>query len=83
MTHQLNFPWEYIYQWHQFTIALNSYHVLIKEREEFVIWAHYPIEEYTPKSSYIFLIDDKKPKNISWWWKKLWKIECPAKARLY
>ena len=37
---------------------------------------------YTPKVGYTLLCSDLLTREVQWWWRKVWKPHCPAKAKL-
>ena len=37
---------------------------------------------YTPKVGYVKLCTDLFDREEQWWWRKVWKLRCPTKARL-
>lgn len=38
---------------------------------------------YTPKTTYLHLIFADILKAWPWWWKSIWKLKCPMKARVF
>jgi len=50
---------------------------------DLLIWAHAETGEYSPKSGYKFIMSRKGLETPEWWPKHLWKLKCPAKARLF
>ena len=57
-----------------------SYH--LQDRSNELLWVGDPSRIYTPKMSYIKLCTYLFDKDEKWWWRKVWKLRCLAKARL-
>lgn len=61
--------------------ALKRSHIRLTDREDELVWQKDPIGFYTPKSGYIALNINPMQQNPKWWWKGLWKLKCPQKAK--
>jgi hypothetical protein len=57
--------------------------IRLNDREDELIWDSTPSGIYTPKEGYIQLNLEQLQREPVWWWKKLWKIKCPTKTRLF
>jgi hypothetical protein len=51
--------------------------------EDELVWKKDPLGSYTPKFGYIALNIDLFQQNPSWWWRGLWKLKCPQKAKIF
>jgi len=58
-------------------------HVKIQDQEDELQWIHSLHGVYTPKEGYIYIYANKAPEKPSWWWKPLWKLKHPTKAKLF
>ena len=47
-----------------------------------MVWDYHPSGCYTPKHGYIHLNVLVHDRDLVWWWKQLWKLKCPGKAKL-
>ena len=63
--------------------ALNHYQIKLRERDDVLIWDADQSGKYTPKEGYIKLSVVGANRAEVWWWKTLWKINCPSKTRLF
>jgi len=69
-----------------FDIYINNLiqaHIQLNDREDELIWDQDPNGGYTPKAGYIKLSADEEQREVEWWWKPLWKLNCPAKVKLF
>jgi hypothetical protein len=66
-----------------YILALRRGHIRLTDREDELVWQKDPLGSYTPKSGYIALNIDPIQQNPRWWWKGLWKLKCPQKAKIY
>jgi hypothetical protein len=57
--------------------------IRLRDREDELIWDTTPSGIYTPKLGYLKLNSDLLQRESVWWWGKLWKLNCPAKTRLF
>jgi hypothetical protein len=57
--------------------------IRLRDCEDELIWDSAPSGIYTPKDGYTRLNLDLFQREPVWWWKKLWKLKCPAKTRLF
>ena len=62
---------------------LKTSHVRLSCDEDLLIWNQSKYGKYTPRSSYLQLMLDRQEKELSWWWKVLWKFKCPLKANIF
>ena len=58
-------------------------HIQLTEQEDDLIWDLDPSGAYTPKAGYLMLSAEAGGREEVWWWRKLWKLKCPSKARLF
>ena len=63
--------------------GLQSAHIQISEQEDVLIWDLDPEGVYTPKAGYLKLSAEVGVREEVWWWRSLWKVKCPSKARLF
>ena len=63
--------------------SLTRDHIILRDREDVLIWDSTPNVKYTPKAGYIKLSGLGVDKVVEWWWKTLWKINCPPKNKLF
>jgi len=63
--------------------GLKSCHIRLRDRVDELIWDEDPRGFYTPKVGYRALSNDLNQRDPKWWWKKLWKINCPPKSKLF
>jgi len=47
------------------------------------MWDLDPNGRYTPKLGYIKLSTLEEQRETEWWWKPLWKLNCPAKIKIF
>ena len=55
---------------------------LSNDDDEFV-WNLSKSGKYTPKDGYEQLMLVRNEIEYSWWWKVLWKLKCPLKAKIF
>eukprot|EP00253_Pinus_taeda_P019430 PITA_19430 len=70
-------------EWSSFTQELARSNVRIKVGPDSLIWAHGETGDYFPKDGYKFIQSRKGWGEPEWWAKQIWKLKCPAKARLF
>ena len=63
--------------------GLQLAHIQLTEHEDDLVWDLDPAGVYTPKAGYLFLSADDGGREEVWWWRSLWKLKCPSKARLF
>lgn len=81
--HTLNLPAHWHQLWAEYTNALALSHVRIKDCEDELLWIHSKKEYYTPKEGYLYAYASKEPEVMDWWWKLIWKLKSPPKAKLF
>ena len=69
--------------WNNYVALLISSHVRISNEDDQLVWSYSKTGKYTPKAGYFYLIEDRNDLDYSWWWKWLWKLNCPLKSKLY
>ena len=79
----MNLPLEYHGLWNNYIVALNTAHMRLREEFDIPRWVHFPWREYSPKVRYVFTYNDRQPRVVVWRWKKIWKLKCPPKTRLF
>eukprot|EP00253_Pinus_taeda_P025512 PITA_25512 len=77
----LNVRWQN--EWEGFIKELQRSNVRIKDEPDVFMWAYSKSGEYSPKDGYNFLMGKKGWGRPDWWAKDIWKLKCPAKARLF
>eukprot|EP00253_Pinus_taeda_P018226 PITA_18226 len=77
----LNVRWQN--KWESFIKELQRSNVRIKDEPDVLMWAHSKSGAYSPKDGYNFLMGKKGWDRPDWWAKDIWKLKCPAKARLF
>lgn len=70
-------------EWNSYIQELIRSNFWLKDSPDSLIWAHCETGEYTPKCGYKFIMSRKGWGDPEWWSKHLWKLKCPAKARLF
>eukprot|EP00253_Pinus_taeda_P036521 PITA_36521 len=70
-------------EWYSFTQELARSNVRLKDNLDSLIWAHGETGDYSPKDGYKFIQSRKGWGEPEWWEKQIWKLKCPAKARLF
>eukprot|EP00253_Pinus_taeda_P026727 PITA_26727 len=70
-------------EWKVFTEELTRSNVRIRDRQDQLVWTHAENGSYSPKFGYKFLMTKKGWGEPEWWVKLIWKLKCPAKARLF
>ena len=73
---------EHLAEWSDYLVVLTNSHIRLSIQEDLMFWYHHSSGEYTPKNGYIQLKLEAQNRPIIWWWKKLWKLKCPAKEKL-
>jgi len=63
--------------------SLELSNLVLTDEEDSLVWEADPGGKYSPKAGYIFLSSDAEPRAQAWWWKSLWKLNCPAKTKLF
>ena len=63
----------------RYLIALKTSQIRIREQEDELVWDRNDSGIYTPKEGYLHLIQETSQVEPLWWWKKIWKINGPAK----
>ena len=63
--------------------GLQLAHIQLTEQEDNLIWDLDPGGAYSPKAGYLILSTEDGGREEVWWWRSLWKLKCPAKARLF
>lgn len=71
------------HEWSVFTHELTRSNVRLKDSPDSLIWAHGETGDYSPKDGYKFIQSRKGWGEPEWWAKQIWKLKCPAKARLF
>jgi hypothetical protein len=69
--------------WSDYVRALKLGHIRITVREDELVWKHAPHGVYTPKLGYSQINIDLLQPEPSWWWKGVWKVKFPLKARIF
>jgi len=77
----LNVRWQI--EWEGYIQELQRSNVRIKDVPDILLWAHSKSGTYSPKEGYNFLMSKKGWERPGWWAKDIWKLKCPAKARLF
>ena len=60
-----------------------SSHVSLTNDKDVLVWNLSKSGLYTPKEGYVQLLLDRDGMDHSWWWKLLWKFNCPLKAKIF
>jgi hypothetical protein len=63
--------------------ALKTSQIRLRDQEDELVWDRNDSGIYTPKEGYNHLIQDLVQAEPVWWWKKIWKVNCPAKSKLF
>lgn len=78
----LGLPPYFVPIWNAYTEALTRAHIHLQDRRDELCWTGNPSCIYTPKAGYAFLCTDLLDRDVKWWWRKVWKLRCPTKAKL-
>lgn len=78
--HQLGLSEALDREWTIFVAALRGAHIRLSEAEDVLVWDLSPNEKYSPKAGYASICVDPYNRVVKWWWKRLWKIQCPTKT---
>eukprot|EP00253_Pinus_taeda_P022843 PITA_22843 len=70
-------------EWEGFIKEIQRTNVRIKDEPDCLMWAQSKSGECSPKDGYTFLMGKKGWGHLDWWAKDIWKLKCPAKARLF
>jgi hypothetical protein len=57
--------------------------IRIREQEDKLVWDKNESGIYTPNEGYSQLMQELSEAKPVWWWKKIWKINGPAKEKLF
>jgi hypothetical protein len=68
--------------WEEYIGALSVAHIHIQDRQNELYWVGDPSGIYMPKVGYIKLCTNLLDREEQWWWRKVWKLRCPPKAKL-
>ena len=67
--------------WNGYLAILKSSHARISNKDDALVWNLSKTGKYTPKEGYAQLMHRDVVHN--WWWKVLWKLKCPLKAKSF
>jgi hypothetical protein len=67
----------------RYITGLKRTQVRLRDQEDELIWDQTTSGFYTPKDGYTYLIRELVQSEPAWWWKKLWRINCPTKSKLF
>ena len=65
--------------WNSYVALFTTSHVHISTKDDQLIWSLSKTGKYTPKVGYFHLIHSRNEMECFWWWKWLWKLQCPLK----
>ena len=68
--------------WDRYLTALRKANIHLTDGADELIWDGDPRGTYTPKVGYVLLSITQAQQEEKWWWKRLWKLQCPAKGKL-
>lgn len=77
----INIRWKN--EWASYIQELHRSNVRLKDKPDQLIWAQGKTGVYSPKDGYTFLMAKKGWGMPDWWAKNIWKLNCPAKARIF
>lgn len=80
--HQIGLLEAHDREWSIFVVVLRGAHIRLSEAEEVLVWYLSPDGNYSPKVSYASICVDHYNRAVKWWWKRLWKIQCPTKNKI-
>ena len=66
--------------WNGYSSLLKASHVILSNVNDKLVWNLSKSGIYSPKEGYLHLLD-RSELEFSWWWKVLWKLKCPIKAK--
>ena len=69
--------------WNDFLAILKASHVRLSDDVDELGWNLSKYGKYSPKDGYLRLMLDRNEMEYSWWWKVLWKLKCPLKAKIF
>ena len=70
-------------EWDRYTQALRVANIRLVQRNDSLVWDHHPSGIYSPKAGYSKLTRDMAGLEEEWWWKQLWKLQCPLKCKIF
>ena len=78
----LRLPFRWKNEWISYIQELHRSNVRLKDEPDLLMWAQGKTSKYSPKEGYSFLMRKKGWEAPVWWSKSIWKLKCPAKARI-
>ena len=69
--------------WEEYVSALRRAHIRLNDDEDVLIWDKASNGRYNRKAGYLAIIVELFNIDVKWWWKGLWKLNCPAKNKLF
>ena len=69
-------------EWNRYRKALGESHIHLQDRPNELIWGGDPTGYYSSKVGYVCLCTNYLNREEKWWWRKVWKMGFPMKARL-
>lgn len=64
-------------------MVLRKFNIRSRHSKDVLVWDKNPSGVYSPKVGYISISADFFKRNIKWWWRGLWKLNCPAKNKIF
>ena len=71
---------EDVSSWNFSLSLLKASQVRLSNVNDKLVWNLSKSIVYSPKEGYLHLLD-RSELEVSWWWKVLWKLKCPIKAK--
>lgn len=69
--------------WGVYIAALRKAHIRLGDCEDLLIWDKSPNGVYSPKVGYIAISVELFNREIKWWWRGFWKLNCSAKNKIF
>lgn len=69
--------------WEECVSTLRRQHIRLSDSEDVLIWDKAPNDRYSPKAGYLAISVELFNRDVKWWWKGLWKLNCPTKNKLF
>lgn len=79
---QLGLAEDHEREWNSYISAIHGAHIRMDGTEDVLVCDLSPSGAYSPKAGYVAICVGHYNWATKWWWKRLWKIQCPTKNKL-
>ena len=69
--------------WDVYVLALRRAHICLGDSDDVLIWDKSLNGVHSPKVGYIAISAELFLRDVKWWWKGLWKLNCPVKNKFW